>query len=250
MRQKLVIGNWKMNGDRTRNAKLIASLAKGLHGHDSCRIVICPPFPYLLQVSDGLVNRHISLGAQNVSQYDQGAHTGEVCAAMLAEMGCAYVLLGHSERRQDNRESDAEIAQKFAMALAAGISPVLCVGESLAQRQADQTETVVAGQIRSVIDQLGIAALTGAIIAYEPVWAIGTGETATPQQAQAVHLAIRNLIREYDPAMAEQLPILYGGSVKADNAAALFQQDDIDGGLIGGTSLDAEAFIQICRATA
>ncbi|MEH6577349.1 MAG: triose-phosphate isomerase [Amphritea sp.] len=250
MRNKLVIGNWKMNGDRVANIKLLDRLEKGFANHQGCHVVVCPPFPYLQQVGGWLINQGVSLGAQNVSAFGYGAHTGEVCAQMLTELGCQYVLLGHSERRADNHESNSVIAEKFAAALKAGLTPVLCVGETLHERNAELTEGVVREQITAVIDQLGIEAFKDAVIAYEPIWAIGTGETASPEQAQTVHSVIRLLIGTFDAELANDLPIIYGGSVKAANAVALFNQPDIDGGLVGGASLDAEEFISICKSAA
>ncbi|GGK55285.1 triose-phosphate isomerase [Amphritea balenae] len=250
MRTSVVIGNWKMNGDRVANIKLLDRLEKELSVQNNCAVVVCPPFPFLSQVAGWLLSQKINIGAQNVSAHNYGAHTGEVCGQMLTELGCSYVLLGHSERRADNYESDTEIAAKFAAAIETGLTPVLCVGETLDQKNAGLTQSVVTGQITSVIEQLGISVFNKAIIAYEPVWAIGTGETATPEQAQAVHLAIRTLIRSYDNILADKIAILYGGSVKASNAKALFSQIDIDGALVGGAALDADQFISICNAAA
>lgn len=250
MRTNIVIGNWKMNGDRVSNIKLLDRLEKGLSVQRSCAVVVCPPFPFLQQVAGWLLSQKVKIGAQNVSAHNYGAHTGEICAQMLTELGCSYVLLGHSERRTNNGESDSDIAKKFAAAIESGLTPVLCVGETLEEKNADLTQSIVAGQISSVIDQLGIAAFQQAIIAYEPIWAIGTGETATPEQAQAVHRVIRKLICSDDPALADKISILYGGSVKASNAEALFNQPDIDGALVGGASLDADQFINICHAAA
>jgi triosephosphate isomerase len=248
MRTNIVIGNWKMNGDRVSNSKLLGRLEKELFIQDSCTVVVCPPFPFLQQAADGLPGQKVKIGAQNVSSNNYGAHTGEVCAQMLIELGCSYVLLGHSERRTNNHESDSDIAAKFSATIESGLTPVLCVGETLEQKNAGLTQSVVTGQISSVIEQLGISAFKKAIIAYEPIWAIGTGETATPEQAQAVHQIIRELLNSYDSALADNVSILYGGSVNASNAAALFSQIDIDGALVGGASLDADQFISICNA--
>lgn len=248
MRKPLVIGNWKMNGNRVTNLKLLDCLEKGLANHSVSDVVICPPYPYLQQAAGWLANNGISLGAQDVSSSNYGAHTGEVCAEMLKDLGCKYALVGHSERRTDNHESNSDIGEKFWRALSAGLTPVLCIGETINERNEGLTEAVVTEQITAVINKLGIEVFKGAVIAYEPVWAIGTGETATPEQAQAVHSAIRTLISTFDYKIANDLPILYGGSVNAGNATALFSQPDIDGGLVGGASLDGEGFIAICKA--
>ena len=210
-------------------------------------VVVCPPFPYLASAREQLPAA-IGLGAQNVSDQAEGAFTGEVAASMLAEAGCGYVIIGHSERRALYAESDAQIADKFAQVQAAGLIPVLCVGETLAEREAGNTDAVVCGQLQAVVDAVGVAAFARAVVAYEPVWAIGTGKTASPEQAQAVHARLRQSLAENDPDIAQSLRLLYGGSVKADNAALLFAQSDIDGGLIGGASLTADSFIAICQA--
>lgn len=247
MRKKLVAGNWKMNGAREGNAALLASLLGGLAGCH-CEIAVCPPFPYLSQVASLLADSGVALGAQTLSEHAVGAYTGEVSGAMLAEFGCRYVLVGHSERRTLFAEGDVQIAAKFAAAQAAGLVPVLCVGETLAQRESGETFSVVAAQLAAVLDRVGVKALASAVVAYEPVWAIGTGLTATPAQAQEVHAAIRAQVAGLDCGVASGLRILYGGSVKAQNAAELFGQADIDGGLIGGAALVAEDFLAICRA--
>ena len=247
MRKKLVAGNWKMNGGRERNAALLASLAAGF-ADCSCEIAVCPPFPYLEQVAALLDGSGVALGAQTLSEHAAGAYTGEVSGAMLAEFGCRYVLVGHSERRTLFAESDAQIAAKFAAAQSAGLTPVLCVGETLAQRESGETFSVVATQVAAVIDRVGVKALASAVVAYEPVWAIGTGLTASPAQAQEVHAAIRGQVGALDREVASGLRILYGGSVKSQNATELFGQADIDGGLIGGAALVAEDFLAICRA--
>ncbi|WP_417214999.1 triose-phosphate isomerase [Alcanivorax sp.] len=243
-RTPLVAGNWKMNGGQSLVASMAAALADYQGAAD---VVVCPPFPYLVSAREQLPEA-IGLGAQNVSDQADGAFTGEVSASMLAETGCGYVIIGHSERRALYAESDAQIADKFAQVQAAGLIPVLCVGETLAEREADNTEAVVCGQLQAVIDAVGIAAFAKAVVAYEPVWAIGTGKTASPEQAQAVHACLRQSLAENDPDIAQSLRLLYGGSVKADNAALLFAQSDIDGGLIGGASLTADSFIAICQA--
>lgn len=247
MRRKLVAGNWKMNGARQGNAALLATLTGGLAGC-ACEVAVCPPFPYLGQVADLLAGSGVALGAQTLSEHASGAFTGEVSAAMLLEFGCRYVLVGHSERRTLFAEGDDQVAAKFSAAQSVGLVPVLCVGETLAQRESGETAMVVATQIAAAIDVVGVKALASSVIAYEPVWAIGTGLTATPAQAQSVHAAIRAQVAALDGDVASGLRILYGGSVKAQNAAELFGQADIDGGLIGGAALVAEDFLAICRA--
>jgi triosephosphate isomerase len=243
-RTPLVAGNWKMNGGQF----LVASMATALAEYQGVAdVVVCPPFPYLASAREQLPAA-IGLGAQNVSDQAEGAFTGEVAASMLAEAGCGYVIIGHSERRALYAESDAQIADKFAQVQAAGLIPVLCVGETLAEREAGNTDAVVCGQLQAVVDAVGVAAFARAVVAYEPVWAIGTGKTASPEQAQAVHARLRQSLAENDPDIAQSLRLLYGGSVKADNAALLFAQSDIDGGLIGGASLTADSFIAICQA--
>lgn len=231
-RTRLVAGNWKMHGSRASNAALLEALLQGPGGTAEC--VVCPPFPYLPQVAEKLRGTPVALGAQNVSEHAQGAHTGEVSAAMLAEMGCRYVIVGHSERRQLYGESDGQAAAKFAAARAAGMTPILCVGETLAEREAGRTEQVVGRQLEAV-------RFEGGVLAYEPVWAIGTGRNATPEQAQEVHGFLR---RKVPPGT----PILYGGSVKPQNAAAIFAMPDVDGGLVGGASLVAADFLAIWQA--
>lgn len=247
-KKMLVIGNWKMNGSSTSNASLLRGMLPVISPFESVDIAICPPFPYLSTVADLLDDSAVSMGAQNLSDHPSGAHTGEVSAAMLQDLGCRYVLVGHSERRALYSEGDEWVAKKFAAALTAGLVPVLCVGETLAQRRGEETEAVVTQQLTAVLEAVGIQDLVKGVIAYEPVWAIGTGETATPEQAQAVHRHIRKWLAEHDRAAAVDCRILYGGSVKADNAKQLFDQVDIDGGLIGGASLDAMSFAAICWA--
>ncbi|MBT9591682.1 MAG: triose-phosphate isomerase [Thiobacillus sp.] len=247
MRKKLVAGNWKMHGSLAENAALLAALKPALAGIDA---VVCVPFPYLAQAQAELAGSTIAWGAQNLSEQAKGAFTGEVSAAMLLDFGCTYVIVGHSERRSLYGESDALVASKYMAAQAAGLKPILCVGESLDERESGVTEAVVARQLDAVINAAGIASLMNAVLAYEPVWAIGTGKTASPEQAQAVHAFIRNKIAALDPAVADQLVIQYGGSVKAANASELMAKPDIDGGLIGGASLVAEEFVAICRAAA
>ena len=247
MRKKLVAGNWKMHGSLAENAALLSALKPALAGIEA---VVCVPFPYLAQAQAELTGSSIAWGAQNVSEQAKGAFTGEVSASMLLDFGCTYVIVGHSERRSLYGESDALVAKKYMAAQAAGLTPILCVGESLAERESGVTEAVVSRQLDAVIDAAGVASLAKAVIAYEPVWAIGTGKTASPEQAQAVHAFIRGKVSALDASVADQLVIQYGGSVKAANAAELMVQPDIDGGLIGGASLVADEFVAICRAAA
>ncbi|MGM0676537.1 triose-phosphate isomerase [Ectothiorhodospira marina] len=247
MRRPLVAGNWKMNGSRSMNQALMQDVVAQVGHLDSVEVAVCPPFVYLEQVA-GLVGPGIALGAQDLSDQDEGAHTGEVSGAMLKDLGCQYVIVGHSERRTLYGEDDAFTARKFAAARRHGLKPILCVGELLDERERDVTEAVVARQLDAVLELEGIGAFRDAVVAYEPVWAIGTGRTATPDQAQAVHAFVRGRLAEHDAAVAAGVQILYGGSVKADNAAELFNQADIDGGLIGGASLKAADFLAICKA--
>lgn len=247
MRRKLVAGNWKMHGSLAENEQLLSGILAGM-GDVKAGVAVCVPYPYLAQVQGRLNGGPIAWGAQNLSQHAKGAFTGEVSAAMLNDFGCRYVIVGHSERRALYGESDALVAEKYAVAQAAGLTPILCVGETLAEREDCITEQVVARQLDAVIAKSGVASLARAVVAYEPVWAIGTGVTATPDQAQSVHAFIRGMIRGMDASVAENLIIQYGGSVKANNAAELFGQPDIDGGLIGGAALNAAEFLAICRA--
>jgi len=247
MRKKLVAGNWKMHGSLAENAALLAAIKPALSGIEAA---VCVPFPYLAQAQAALAGTSIAWGAQNVSEQTKGAFTGEVSVSMLLDFGCKYVIVGHSERRSLYGESDELVASKYMAAQAAGLTPILCVGESLAERESGVTEGVVARQLDAVINAAGVASLSKAVVAYEPVWAIGTGKTATPEQAQAVHAFIRGKIAVLDAGVADRLIIQYGGSVKAANAAELMAQPDIDGGLIGGASLVADEFIAICRAAA
>jgi len=241
MRARLVAGNWKMHGSRARNAALLDAILAQLGGAAGAQSAVCAPYPYLAQLAERLAGTPLAWGAQNVSEHAQGAYTGEVSAAMLAELGCRYVIVGHSERRQLYGETDATVAAKFAAASSAGLTPILCVGETLAEREAGTTEAIVARQLDAVVSRTGRRSLEAAVIAYEPVWAIGTGRTATPEQAQAVHAFVR---RRAGPAAR----LLYGGSVKAANARAIFAMPDVDGGLIGGASLQADEFVAIVRA--
>jgi triosephosphate isomerase len=247
MRQTLVAGNWKMNGSLESNQALLDGIKAGVAGI-SAQVAVCPPAIYIAQAAQALTGSDIAWGGQNLSQEASGAFTGEISASMLLDLKCRYVIVGHSERRSLYGESDELVAEKYGVAQAAGLIPILCVGELLEEREGGQTESVVARQLDAVIDKVGIAALGAGVIAYEPVWAIGTGKTASPQQAQDVHAFIRQRLAERDAAVAEKIQILYGGSVKPDNAAELFAMSDIDGGLIGGASLDAEGFLAICRA--
>jgi triosephosphate isomerase len=243
-RRKLVVGNWKMNGTRVGNVDLLAALKEA--GPFVPEVAVCAPFPYLVDVALSLQGNAITWGAQDCSAHDSGAYTGEVSAAMLADYGCRYVIVGHSERRAYHAESDQLVADKAKCALAQRLIPIVCVGETLAEREAGQTEAVVKRQMSAVIHTLGHC-IPQAVVAYEPVWAIGTGKTATPEQAQAVHALLRAQLKAAS-AHADEMKILYGGSVKPDNAASLFAQPDIDGGLIGGASLKASDFAAICRA--
>jgi len=244
MRGKLVVGNWKMNGGLAANAGLLAELAVGWKPAPGREIAVCVPYPYLAQVSAALANSPIAWGAQDVSEHASGAYTGEVSAGMLAEFGCRYAIVGHSERRQYFGDTDAVVAAKAVAALAAGLTPIACVGETLAERDADVTTAVVLRQLDAVLSAVGAKA-GKLVVAYEPVWAIGTGRTATPEQAQAVHAMLRARLEK---GGAADVPLLYGGSVKADNAKALFAMADIDGGLIGGASLKAAEFLAIAGA--
>ncbi len=248
MRAKLVAGNWKMHGGIAQNQDFLAIVVAGTAGLHNAGCTVCVSYPYLSQAQSLLQNTHVSWGAQNLSQHDKGAYTGEVSAAMLLDFGCRYVIVGHSERRALYGEDSRTVALKFKTALAAGLTPILCVGETLEQREAGITEQVVAEQLDTVIELLGANALAKSALAYEPVWAIGTGKTASPQQAQDVHAFIRNRVAMHDTDVAMKLQVLYGGSVKANNAVELFAMPDIDGGLIGGASLIANEFIAICHA--
>jgi triosephosphate isomerase len=248
MRRKLVIGNWKMHGSDLLVQELLGSLKIGLDEADNVEVGVCPTTLHLASASEALVGSQIKLGAQNANAQTSGAFTGEVAAAMLLEYGVSYCLVGHSERRGMYLESDAQVAEKFVAVQKAGLTPVLCVGESLAQREQESTEQVILAQVDAVLDKVGVQAFANAVLAYEPIWAIGTGKTATPAQAQAVHELIRQHVATRDDGIAKNLRIIYGGSVKSSNAADLFGQADIDGGLVGGASLSAEEFIVICKS--
>ena len=245
MRRKLVVGNWKMNGSRSANAELLAGLRQAAVG-GTAGVAVCPPFPYLAEVAQALQGSDIAWGAQDCSREESGAFTGEVSASMLAEFGCRYVIVGHSERRALHAESDQLVADKAKAVLAHKLTPIVCVGETLAEREAGQTDAVVKRQLSAVIHTLG-ACISEVVVAYEPVWAIGTGKTASPEQAQAVHATLRAQLQAAT-THAGDMTLLYGGSVKADNAAQLFSQPDIDGGLIGGASLKVADFAAICKA--
>lgn len=248
MRGKLVAGNWKMNGNLASNQSLLKSLIPLLKPISGTRCAVCVPYPYLYQTEQLLRGSGIAWGAQDVCEYDHGAYTGGVSAGMVADFGCRFVLVGHSERRALFGDTDEKVALKFAAVLKAGLTPILCVGETLSERDAGVTEQVVARQMDAVIAHTGLPSLGQAVMAYEPVWAIGTGKTASPDEAQAVHAFIRGRVAERDMRVADSLLLLYGGSVKAANAAQLFAMPDIDGGLIGGASLVAEEFAAICKA--
>ncbi len=250
MRVKFVAGNWKMNGNRASNEALLQALVPALAKFSGMESAVCPPHAYLSQVQRALDGSKTALGGQDLCQYANGAYTGGVSAAMLKDLGCKYVIVGHSERRTVFGESDELVAEKFAVAQQAGLVPILCVGETLVERESGATEQVVARQMNAVIRRSGAGALQNAVIAYEPVWAIGTGKTATPEEAQSVHGHIRGVVGQADSGVAGAVRIVYGGSVKAANAAQLFAMPDIDGGLIGGAALVAEEFVAICRAAA
>jgi triosephosphate isomerase len=244
MANKLVVGNWKMNGGLRPNAALLEALAADWTPAAERAIAVCVPFPYLGQAQAALSGTTIAWGAQNVSEHASGAYTGEVAASMLVDFGCRYAIVGHSERRQGYGDTDAVVAAKAVAVLAAGMTPIVCVGETLAEREAGTTEAVVLRQLDAALAAVGADA-SRCVVAYEPVWAIGTGRTATTAQAQAVHAVLRARLAA---AGAAEIPLLYGGSVKADNAGALFAMPDIDGGLIGGASLKASEFLAIARA--
>jgi triosephosphate isomerase len=247
-RQPLVAANWKMNGTLATIRPLVTAIGTGLKDGVRAEIAICPPFVYLAEVGRLLENTGMVLGAQNLSRHDSGAYTGEVAAAMLLDYQCRYVIVGHSERRTLYGETDAVVAEKFAQAIRSGLKPILCIGEYLEEREAGDTDNVIARQLDAVIARCGVESFGQAVIAYEPVWAIGTGRTATPEQAQEVHAFIRLRLARHDEKVADSIRILYGGSVKANNAKDLFTMADIDGGLIGGASLDAGDFLAICCA--
>jgi triosephosphate isomerase len=249
MRRPIVAGNWKMHGSRAENAALVEALL-GAWPARGGECIVCPPFPYLQELGRALRDTPLRLGAQDVCAEAVGAFTGEVSAAMLRDVGCDYVIVGHSERRALFAESDTLVARKFGAALGKGLVPILCVGESLAERDAGRTHEVVGRQLDAVLDLSGVGPFATAVVAYEPVWAIGTGRVATPEQAQDVHAFIRGRIAARDATISSSVRILYGGSVKAGNARELFAMPDVDGGLIGGASLKAEEFVAIVAAAA
>mgnify|MGYP001820467281 FL=1 len=248
MRQKLVAGNWKMQGSREMAETLAGGITAGIGEAPPCAVAVCPPYPYLDEVGKLLAASPVELGAQNLAVEDEGAYTGEVAGGMLADFGCHFVIVGHSERRALYGEDDAMVAAKFLAAQRHGLVPILCLGETLEERESGVTENVVGRQLEAVIAAAGVSALGRAVIAYEPVWAIGTGRTASPDQAQEVHAFTRSLIANKDANIADSVQVLYGGSVKPANAAEIFSMPDVDGGLIGGASLEAESFLAICAA--
>ena len=249
MRRKIVAGNWKLHGTRAFATQLVGELA-ATGAKPGVELVVLPPMPYLGDLIEDFEGSAIAFGAQDVSSNEKGAYTGEVSAAMLVDVGARYGLVGHSERRQYHAESSELVARKFLAARNAGLTPILCVGETLEQREAGQTEQVIAAQLEPVLALAGVQAFEAAVVAYEPVWAIGTGRTASPAQAQAVHAFIRGVVSAHDARVGDCLPLLYGGSVKPDNAAELFAQPDVDGGLVGGASLVAADFLAIAGAMA
>lgn len=249
MRRKLVAGNWKMNGSLAANAALVAGIKEGLPA-DACDVAVCVPSPYLAQVQGAVAGSAVALGAQDMSAHASGAFTGEVSAAMLQEFGVQYVILGHSERRAYHGESDAAVAAKTVAALKAGLVPMVCVGETLEQREAGQTNEIVGGQLDVVLAALSVEEAARIVVAYEPVWAIGTGKTATPEMAQEVHAMLRARLGAKSAEAAAKVRVLYGGSMKPDNAEQLLAMADIDGGLIGGAALKAADFLAIIKAAA
>ncbi|MFT6916335.1 MAG: triosephosphate isomerase [Motiliproteus sp.] len=248
MRQPLVVGNWKMNGSFETISELMAGLKAGLAEVSTVNVAVCPAVVFLDRVASLIVDSSISLGAQTASEYDSGPYTGETSVAMLKEFECRYVILGHSERRALFAEKDVQISAKYKAVKAAGLTPILCVGETLAQREDARAQEVIFSQLDAVLETLGVDWLEGAVVAYEPVWAIGSGKTATPEQAQEIHRAIRDRVAQKSKQVAERLPIIYGGSVNAANAESLFSMTDIDGALVGGASLKVDEFVAICRA--
>jgi triosephosphate isomerase len=248
MRQPLVAGNWKMNGSRDSVAELLDGIEAGVGAVTTAEVAVCPPAVFVPEAQARLSGSPVAWGGQDLSAHDAGAYTGEVSGPMLRDFGCKYVIIGHSERRSYHHESDALVAEKFAAARKHGLVPIFCIGETLEEREGGITEEVVARQVDAVIAHCGVAMLGEGVVAYEPVWAIGTGKTATPEQAQEVHAFIRGRVASHSAAVAEGLRILYGGSMKPDNAAELLAKPDIDGGLIGGASLKAADFLAICTA--
>jgi triosephosphate isomerase len=250
MRRPVVAGNWKMHGSRAANEALLGELGERVKPEWQVGVAVFPPYVYLADAVRMLEEADIDVGAQDVCVHPVGAFTGQVSASMLKDVGCRYVIVGHSERRRLYHDDDTLVARKFGAVLSVGLSPVLCVGETLEEHEAERTEAVVARQLDAVTAMNGVKSLGSALIAYEPVWAIGTGRTATPEQAQAVHAYVRHRIYRQDAKVSTEVRILYGGSVKASNAAELFSMPDVDGGLVGGASLSADEFLQIIAAAA
>ena len=250
MREILVAGNWKMNGSTAGNEALVAGIVDGVPEGSGFSLLVCPPFPYLASVAAQAAGSEVAVGAQNVSEHDGGAYTGETAPGMLKDVGCSYAIVGHSERRSLYGETSAQVAAKFVAAQSGGLVPILCVGETLEEREAGTTEAVIDEQLDAVFDLAGVDAFDKAVIAYEPVWAIGTGKTASPEQAQDVHRHIRGRLEAQNAGLAAKVQILYGGSMKGENAPGLLAMPDIDGGLIGGASLKAEDFLAIAAAAA
>lgn len=248
MRKPLVAGNWKMNGDRAGSAKLLDGILAGMSNVKATEVVVCPPAILIPLAAEKLAGSSVAVGGQDLNVNASGAYTGEISGPMLKDSGCTYVIVGHSERRTYYGETDEIVADKYGAAQGYGLIPILCIGETLEEREANQTEQVVDRQLEAVLSKHGIKSFANAVIAYEPVWAIGTGKTATPEQAQQVHAFIRNKLAGLDAKIADSCRILYGGSMKPDNAHELRQQKDIDGGLIGGASLQAADFLGICTA--
>jgi len=248
MRRKFVAGNWKMNGSLAENQTRLTQLSNALGCLTSVDVAVFSASPYLSQCESLLSSSSIKWGAQNISGFSHGAYTGDVNAAMLQDFGCHYTLVGHSERRELFAETNAQVAAKFMRAQAGNITPILCVGETLQERESGDTVSIISQQIQAVLDVVGIKKMAKSVIAYEPIWAIGTGKTASPEQAQQVHAAIRALLAKNSQGVAQKVQILYGGSVKPSNAAGIFSQPDVDGALVGGASLNANDFIEICKA--
>jgi len=247
-RRPLVAGNWKMHGNRVETAALVATIRHGVDAVSVADVAVCPPFILIPLVAEKLAGGPVFWGGQNLSTHKSGAYTGEISGSMLKDYGCTYVIVGHSERRTLYGENDSLVAEKYGAAQAAELIPILCVGETLQERESNRTEDVVARQLNAVIRAHGVSSFKNAVIAYEPVWAIGTGKTATPEQAQDVHRFIRGRLAVMDKSVADGVRILYGGSMKATSAGELLAQPDIDGGLVGGASLSADEFLSICRA--
>jgi triosephosphate isomerase len=248
MRRKLIAGNWKMHGNLACNRRFFIEFTAGLKSEAKCDVLICPPTIYLECCAGELSKLGGFLGAQDVSSHDVGAYTGDVSASMLADIGCTYVIIGHSERRIFHNESNEVVAQKVIQALRSGITPIICVGENAIQHEAGLAINVVSSQLRSVLDILDCGAIARIAVSYEPVWAIGTGKSASPEMAQSIHMELRKIFAERDPLIAQKVKILYGGSMKPENARSLLQMPDIDGGLIGGASLNATEFLDIINA--